>query len=297
MIRHAAAVAALLVVGATPLYGQTSQFTINVQSAAVRSSPSVASPVIGQAARGAVLEITRDIGAWVKVAWPQAPDGVGYIHQSMGTRSRPTTLDERVAVALATPPVEASANASQAPAGMPGGPDAIPMSTRTVYVAPPTHFVGLGGRFSGTTDDMTAGGFGVTSRIWSRRRIGVQVEASRARRTSTTVDGRLTTFQLAPSLVYSFPDRVSDNLWLRPYVGSGLSWNRQSLRESLAAADPSVTDTAWGFRAFGGAEFTLPSVPRFAISADAGYVWVQETFPGFEPSRFAFSVSGHWYVR
>src|SRR5689334_7876705 len=112
MIRHVAAVAALLVLGATPLHAQTtSQFTVNVQSAAVRKSPSVASPIIGQAPRGAVLEVTRDIGAWLKIAWPDAADGIGYVHQSMGTRSRPTTLEERVAIAVATPSATAEADA------------------------------------------------------------------------------------------------------------------------------------------------------------------------------------------
>lgn len=304
MTRRVVAVIAILVLGATTLHAQQqppSQFTVNVATAAVRQAPSVGSPVVGQAPRGAVLEITRDIGAWVKIAWPQAPDGIGYVHQSMGTRSRPTTLDERVAVALATPSVtEADSNvaAQSAPTqGMPGGPGAIPMNTRTVYVAPPTHFVGLGGRISGTTDDMTAGGFGITSRIWSRSRLGVQMEFSRSRRTSETAVGRLTALQFAPSLIYSLPDHVSDSLWLRPYFGGGPSWNRLTLKENAPGNLALANDNAMAVRAFGGAEFTLPAIPRFAISADAGYLWSQDTFPGFELSRFTFALSGHWYMK
>jgi hypothetical protein len=144
---------------------------------------------------------------------------------------------------------------------------------------------------------MTAGGFGITSRIWSRSRLGIQFEASRSRRTSTTATGRLTTLQFAPSAIYSLPDRVGDSLWLRPYVGAGVSWNRLTLRENAPGNLALATDNALGFRGFGGAEFTLPAVPRFAISADAGYLWSQETFPGFELSRFTFAVSGHWYVK
>jgi hypothetical protein len=171
------------------------------------------------------------------------------------------------------------------------------MSTRTVYVAPPTHFVGLGGRLSGTTDDMTAGGFGVTGRIWSHSRLGLQAEVARGRRTSSTAPGRLTTLQFAPSLIYSLSDHVSDSLWLRPYVGAGGSWNRLTLRENAPGNLAMATDSVFTFRGFGGAEMTLPSVARFAISADAGYLWSQETFPGFEASRFTFSLSGHWYVK
>jgi hypothetical protein len=304
MTRRVVAVIALLVLGATPLHGQEqpqSQFTVNVAYAAVRQAPSVASPEVGQAQKGAVLEITRDIGAWVKVAWPSAPDGVGYVHQSMGTRSRPTTLEERVAVALATPPTETHA-AMAAPSaqaqGVPGGPAPIPMNGRTVYVAAPTHIIGLGGRISGTTDEMTAGGFGFTTRIWSRSRFGVQMDVSRSNRTSETAVGKLTALQFAPSLIYSLPDRVGDNLWLRPYVGGGVSWNRLTLKENAPGNLALANDNAMGVRGFGGAEFTLPAIPRFAISADAGYLWSQETaFPGFELSRFTFALSGHWYVK
>ena len=297
MIRKVAAVTALLVLGATPLYAQTSQFTVNVHLAAVRKAPSVASPEIGQVPRGAVLEITRDIGAWLKVAWPAAPDGVGYVHQSMGTRSRPTTLDERVAAAVASlPPAEPSA--APAPNDLQRSPSAIPLSPRTVYVAPPTHFVGLGGRLSGTADDMTAGGFGVTTRVWSRNRFGIQADLSRSRRTSTTAPGRLTTMQFAPSAIYSLPDRVGDSLWLRPYVGTGATFNRATLKEDPLATAPGVTDNTWQLRAFGGAEFTFPAIARFALSADLGYAfWRQESFAGFEPGRVAFSLSGHWYVK
>ena len=299
MIRKVAALTALLLaLGATPLHAQTNQFTVNVPSAAVRKAPSVASPVIGQAPRGMVLEITRDTGAWVKVAWPDAPDGIGYVHQSMGTRSQPTTLDERVAAAVASlPPAEPAAAAAQ-PIEMQRSPNAIPFSPRTVYVAPPTHFVGLGGRLSGTKDDMTAGGFGVTTRVWSRSRFGIQADLSRARRTSTAAPGRLTTVQFAPSAIYSMPDHVGDSLWLRPYIGTGAAFNRATLKEDALATTPGVTQNAWQFRAFGGAEFTLPAIARFALSADLGYVfWRQESFAGFEPSRVAFSLAGHWYVK
>lgn len=300
MIRHVAAVAALLVLGATPLHAQTSQFTVNVQSAAVRQAPSVASPIIGQAPRGAVLEVTRDIGAWLKVAWPQAADGIGYVHQSMGTRSRPTTLEERVAIAVATPSATAEADAAvaAAQAAMQRTPDAIPLAPRTVYVAPPAHVVGLGGRLSGTSGDMTAGGFGITSRVWSRSRFGVQVDLSRSRRTSTEAPGRLTTLQFAPSAIYSLPDRVGDSLWLRPYVGAGTALNRATLKEDPLGTAPGLDDSSWLLRAFGGTELTLPAIARFAISADVGYVfWRQESFAGFEPSRVTFALSGHWYVK
>ena len=76
MTRYASAVALAVCLLSTPAFAQTPnpQFTVSVQSAAVRKSPSTGSAVVGQAPRGTVLEVARDIGAWVKVTWPDGPD-------------------------------------------------------------------------------------------------------------------------------------------------------------------------------------------------------------------------------
>ena len=76
-----------------------------------------------------MLEVTRDIGAWVKVAWPEAPDGIGYVHQSMGKISQRATREERLAAAFASlPPPE--------PVAIPEGPQSAidANATRTIYV-------------------------------------------------------------------------------------------------------------------------------------------------------------------
>src|SRR5688500_12288975 len=91
MIRHAAAVvAALLLVpawaGAQIHPIQT--FTVTEAMAPVHKSPSTGSPVIGTARRGAVLEVTRELGDWVKISWTPAPDAVGYVHLSAGSVGR-----------------------------------------------------------------------------------------------------------------------------------------------------------------------------------------------------------------
>jgi Bacterial SH3 domain len=278
---------------------QPAEFSVSVPSATIRKAPSVGSPIIGQAPRGAVLEVTRDIGAWVKVAWPDADDGIGYVHQSMGTLTRRASMDERLAAAFPPAP-------TPEPAPMPDAsisrntPPAVPMSTRTVYVAPPTHFVGFGGRFGRSTRD-TAGstldGFGVTSRVWSRRRFGMQFDATRSTLESDGFASRVTSVELAPSLVYALADRVTDYVWLRPYVGAGGAWSRATLKSTTPGDLSSTSDDSLGFRAFGGAELAFPSVPRFAVSADAGYLWSQQPFDGFKLGGVGFSLSAHWYVK
>ena len=103
MTRLASVVVAIIVVFvSSPAAAQDMALTVSVPSAAVRKSPSVASPVVGQAPRGAVLDVTRDVGSWVKVTWPEAPDGVGYVHQSMGTVSNRPSREQRLAVSAAS---------------------------------------------------------------------------------------------------------------------------------------------------------------------------------------------------
>jgi opacity protein-like surface antigen len=292
VIRHASAVVGLLCLFAASAVAQTPnpQFTVSVQSAAVRKAPSTGSPIVGHAPRGAVLEVTRDIGAWVKVAWPDAPDGVGYVHQSMGKMSERLTMEERVAAAFVPPPaVQPAIEAPQAPAVAPADSQLAP---RTLYVPPPTHLVGLGGQFTGATP-----GFGFTSRIWSRNRFGVQLDLSRSRMTTSTSPERLESTTFAPSVVYALADHVSDSVWLRPYVGGGGAFVKSSLKSGTPEVTTPVSDSRFTWRTFGGLEVTLPNVPRFAISADAGYEWSEQPFPGFEVGGLGFSIAGHWYVK
>ena len=103
--------------------------------------------------------------------------------------------------------------------------------------------------------------------------------------------------QFTPSAIYSLPDRVTDSIWLRPYFGGGAAITRAKLKFGTPDDLAAPTDTSVGFRTFGGAELTFPAVARFAISADLGYLWSRELFPGFDPSGVQFSISGHWYVK
>jgi hypothetical protein len=290
MFRHTAALALVVCLAPSLASAQNVEFTINVPTAAVRKAPSTASPIIGQAPRGAVLPVTRDIGAWLKVAWPEAEDGIGYVHQTMGARSHKTTLEERVATALPPAPPEQSPSAQTIDV-VRDTPPPVPMSPHTQYVSAPTHVVGLGGRMGRPSND----DYGVSARVWSRKRFGVHFDASRSTLFSTEAAGRVKSTQFTPSVVVALADQVTDNVWVRPYVGGGIAWQRAKF--DLGPGGVSPTDSTMGFRAFGGGELTFPSLPRFAVSADLGYLWSKELFPGFDPSRLGFSVAGHWYVK
>jgi hypothetical protein len=269
-------------------------FTVSVPKADVRKGPSLGSPVIGQAPRGTVLDVTRDIGAWVKVHWPDASDGVGYVHQSAGAVANRPSREQRIADAVASlPPPEPVADApAQAPMQNYVAREVGAIAMRTLYVPPPMHLIGFGGQLSAMTP-----GFGFSSRVWSRNRIGVQVEFSRSKLTTDLSADRLRSTEFTPSVIYSMPDYVSESLWLRPYVGGGVAMIRSKMYGGVPEVVRSESARTLGYRGFGGLEVTLPGAARLAISADAGYQWADAKFDGFDPAGVRFSIAGHWYVK
>jgi hypothetical protein len=362
MVRHVAAAAFAVAFCLSPawLSAQTMAIKVSVASANVHKFPSVGSPVIGTAERGAILDVTRELGDWVRVSWPEGEDGVGYMHLSAGTmtssayirdsvgavarkstkeqpaaahpepaaiqpqpaaaRPQPAAKPQPAPAAAKPQPAAAkpqsakearriaalSAPRSSAPAPAPAAPatasasngdQGAPLNAQVTpmppqYVQPPSHFIGLGGNLMGASPV----GFGGTVRTWSRGQPSFQMTVSHSSQTSLTAPGEVASLQIAPSLLYSLRDRLTDYLWLRPYFGGGVTFVRDSLRNIT----PGVTDSTkngFGWQGFGGAEFTFPSVPKFTLSADVGYYWRPESFTGFERDRIGISVSGHWYVK
>jgi hypothetical protein len=102
MLRNLAAVAIVICLSPVAVYAQDQVFAVSAQTADVYKSPSTGSPVIGHAPRGAQFIVTRNLGSWVKVAWPEAPDGAGYLHVSMGRVMSPAEARNMVAAAPAT---------------------------------------------------------------------------------------------------------------------------------------------------------------------------------------------------
>lgn len=297
MIRTAAAVAVVLSLSSVSLHAESAALTVNVVSATVYKSPSVASPVIGHASRGQSLEVTREVGDWVKVAWPSAPEGAGYVRTSMGSISRgvapapasarantPGTNAPRVA-SSATPAPAPATRIEQQP--LPRG--TAPTPARTLFVAP-THTIGLGGRVGGSTL-----GVGASMRGWSARRFGGQFDLSHSSITSPIQIGSVSSTQFAPSVLFAMNDHVGDYVWTRPYVGAGLDWSHATL--SGVTPGFSESSNTLGVRIFGGGEFTFSSAPQFGLSVDVGYYHMPAPFIGFDAKGIGAAVSGHWYVK
>ena len=295
MLRRAAVIVLALTIFPAVLHAQDTVLTVTVQSADVHKAPSTAAPVIGHASRGAALSVARNLGSWVQVAWTEAPDGIGYVHVTMGRLNSAGTTSPALAPPSSARPVPAAASVS------PSAPAPVPMSTgqRTPASPVPTgqrgntisHIVGVGGLVGSMSS------FGGTARWWGRNRFGVQVGVTRDSMTSDVAEGRVTSMQIEPAVVYRLFDRVRDYVWVRPYVGSALSFRHQSL--SVPVPDPaqSSSDNGTGFRMFGGGEFTFATATQLGLSAEVGYRRLPTAFPGFEPDRWSVALAGHWYIK
>jgi hypothetical protein len=288
MKRRIAAVVLVLTLNPALVRAQNVVITVSVPSADVYKGPSTGSPVIGHAARGAVLPVTRELGSWVKIAWPESQDGTGYVHVTMGRvgppssggpLTRPVSGPAPEPVTTSIPPLaRTSIGERVAPRGQ-------------LNVTPASHVIGVGGLFASTR------GFGATARAWGNNHIGMQLGFVRDTETSAIAPGRMTSVAFEPGFVYGLFDRVSDYVWLRPYVGSSLSIRRQTVSGTSPLSLEPVSQTDTGYRVFGGAEFTFASMPRFGLSADIGYRRLDSSFNDFPTDRMSVAVAGHWYVK
>ena len=213
----AAAVLAVLLVpsGAS---AQNASFTVTTATADVHKGPSIGSPVIGKAARGSQLAVVRDVGDWLRVSWPDASDGVGYVQAKPGiTRAdrRPRSKWRRHggSIKCTGPAIRGRCSKRR-------------RSCSTIELAGRAHVIGVrasavaqvrvGGLMNGSTI-----GFGASGRAWSRRRFGVQLELSQFSLTDASTLGRVNSLVFAPSLIFSLRNHVGDSVWVRPYLGAG----------------------------------------------------------------------------
>ena len=201
MTRPWIATLVLLLVAPARLSAQSAEFRVDTASASVHKAPSIASPVIGHARQGVALEVTRDLGSWVKVPWPDATDGIGYIHVSMGQEPAPHCREQRSHQSC----LRRAAAASQ------------PVALGAAICRTAGPLVGLGGQFGGSTV-----GSGINARTWFHDRLGLQLEICPDLVHRSIGSDRLTTTQFAPSLLYSPSNLVTDYVWVRPYLGAGL---------------------------------------------------------------------------
>jgi len=294
-------IAAMLVfaLSATALHAQTpqntadAQFTVKEASAPVYKAPTTASPVIGRAARGTVLDVTRELGSWVRIPWVDAPDGVAYVHVSMGSVSNSNGPYISAAVARTSATILSSASQGQATTTFAStAPRVAPQTAaQSQYVGLPSHTVGVGAVM--TTSDHFA--FGGSGRFWTSRHLGAQVQLMH--QSFSNADNDFSTISLAPSVVVTLRDHVSDYLSLRPYFGGGPTIAHTNARPTSVATAPSSSRNVMGYQIFGGGEITLASLPQIGVSVDVGYHHAGESFEGVDTTGLAVSAAGHWYFR
>jgi hypothetical protein len=290
MIRRAAAVVLALALNPTLVRAQDTVLTVEVPSADVHKGPSTVTPVIGHVPRGTVIPISRNLGSWVKVAWPGAEDGSGFLHVTMG-RIDPARAD---APAANTPPQVSTAPAATAPAIAPQTrtPVSDPSTPRSQpNVAPVSHVFGVGALVGSTSS------FGATARAWRNNHLGIQFGFTRDAITSDVSAGRVTSVQFEPGVVYALFDRANDYVWIRPYVGTVVSFRHETLAATGPVALGTASESGVGYRVFGGGEMTFGSMPRFGLSADLGYRRLPMPFTGFEAGPLSATIAVHWYMK
>jgi len=288
MIRRIAAVVLTLALTPALVHAQDTVLTVTAPSADVYKAPSNVTPVVGHASHGAVLPVSRNLGSWVKVAWPGAPDGVGYVHLSMGT------LSPASGAAPAANPSPRAASASAAGAPIPPVRTAAParaVARPVVNRTPEAHLLGIGALIGPMST------IGASARAWRDDRLGCQLALTRDAMSSDLAGNRVTSMQIEPGVVYGLLDHVTDYVWLRPYVGAAVSLRRETLRFPTATGIEPVSDSGIGLRLFGGTEFTFASVPQLGLSVDLGYRRVPTPFVGFEADHLSAAIAGHWYIK
>ena len=298
MTRCVAIVILALTLNAAPLHAQDSVFTVTVQSADVHRGPTTGSPVVGHAARDTALKVSRNLGSWAEIVWADAPDGKAYVHMSMGrlgastpkapvqsAQSRTTSLSAP-APAYTTAP--ATTTAAQRTPGSTG--DLVPPPTVPQGGSRISHVLGVGGMVGSMSS------FGASGRWWHDKHLGFQAGLTHDSMTSDAAAGRVTSMQIEPGVVVALFDRVPDYFWVRPYVGSALSFRHQTWKDSAAPTEP-VSDNGVGYRVFGGGEFTFASLTQLGVSGELGYRHLPTPFAGFEPDRWTVSIAGHWYIK
>ena len=304
MCRYAAAIVVLTAMSTSPLHAQDVMFVITTTSADVHRAPSTGSAVIGKAMRGRTFEVRRELGSWISVLWPDAETGVAYLHVAWGKLSHVSPGEAvqppaPVAVAAAAapralPPAQPATTPAFEPVAVPSD---VPIAQPPRTSAPPralslpSHVIGLGARIG--PREM---GIAATGRAWAYGAIGLQLEAGQSIYPSLTTSGRVRSLQLAPSLVVSPRGVVTNAVWVRPYLGGGINFNRLTLGSPLDGV--SVVEHALGSQVIGGAEFTSASVPQFAVSADVRRQWAPATtVSDFDLDGAGVTVSGHWYLK
>jgi hypothetical protein len=281
------------------LYAQDATLTITVASAEVHKGPSTVTPVIGHVARGATEPVLRNLGSWVRIPWPSAPDGVAYVHATMGR------LSGNVPAPSALPTSPTAMPTTPAPAPMPAAPPTPAAAAKQSSPRTPdrpvvgvqgaqgttsiSHVLGVGGLVQ------SARGFGATGRAWRGDRFGVEFRLTRNSRTSGAAAGRMTSVELEPRAVYAIADHVSDYVWVRPYVGSGLTFSHRTLTNSAASENASVNGVQ--LHVFAGGELTFATMTQVGLSVEVGYRPSSTPFPGFQTDRLGLSIGAHWYIK
>src|SRR4030095_1662393 len=168
MIRRIAAVVLALILNPAFLHAEDNWFTVTVPSANVYRGPSIVTPIIGHVSRGTALSVSRNLGGWVKVAWPHAEDGIGYVRMSMGRIGGPDASESAANASPRPSSASTAADATRASAARTSaGQQIAPRGQPKVREI--SHIFGIGASLAPMS------GVGATARAWHKNHLGIHV--------------------------------------------------------------------------------------------------------------------------
>jgi hypothetical protein len=150
------------------------------------------------------------------------------------------------------------------------------VSAAPVYAdgPPEPQTIGIGGKiFFG---EGTRGG--VTLRYWSESKFGFE---------AGVIHGNYLT-SIPISGLYTLTHINTDSMYIRPYIGGGISIDRVSF--------PGYSDSTVGGQGFGGVEFTPRNSPKFSFGGNLG-VYNIGSWGGFRHTDFMLGLHAHYYIR
>ena len=297
MIRRAAAIVFALAVNPALLYARRMLCwrRATVPSAEVYQAPSNVTPVIGHLPRGTMLPIARNLGSWVKIAWPDGRDGFGYVHVTMGrigpvtgdewptTASGPRSAKRAIVPITQTPSKAAWRSSPRLPASSP------PAARVQGNASPASHMFGVGG-LGGYTRSI-----GATARVWKR-----QPHRHSVRHHAEYIDERCLCRSIDDNAVRTGDHLRTVSTESPMTCGCGLTSDRRWRSVTCPQANCSRFQTTQPVSASLAAPNSCSLVERAAVRYQRGPRLprrFQEPIAGFDDKRMTVAIAGHWYIR
>jgi len=137
------------------------------------------------------------------------------------------------------------------------------------------------------------------ARIWTEMKLGFEIGFGK----------RHGWTEVPVSVLYTIAHIDTEPVYIRPYAGGGISYNRIPLGWGYNAnecvsdwqagreCEPPTASTKIGGQGFVGAEFTFKAFPRLSVGTDIGHWRVPSGWQGHSFSETGIKLNIHYYLK